>query len=114
MPAELRQVGGNLVPGGALSQGPVAEGGAPALREDPLLFVEPPAGGGYCLRPRAGAGRGGEVSAPPGVRGAGGGVGAGAPGPAPGTGAWDGVVGRAFPSRPSAQVGGRIWRGRRD
>lgn len=97
MPAELRQVGGNLVPGvGASSRGPGGGGrGAGLPGRTRFCSAERPAGGGYCLsfgpaRSAPGqAGRRGGVSAPPGGggcarRGAGPrglwGPGAGAPG----------------------------------
>lgn len=94
MPAELRQVGGNLVPGvGAPSRGPGGRGRGTGLPgRTRFCSAEPPAGGGYCLRfgpARSVPGRAGrrsERAARGGVQGAGRGGGvsggpvAGAPG----------------------------------
>lgn len=74
MPAELRQVGGNLVPGvGASSRGPGGGGrGAGLPGRTRFCSAERPAGVGYCLRfgparlAPGQAGRRGGVSAPPG------------------------------------------------
>lgn len=79
MPAELRQVGGNLVPGvGAPSRGPGGRGRGTGLPgRTRFCSAEPPAGGGYCLRfgpARSVPGRAGrrsERAARGGVQGAG-------------------------------------------